>query len=1454
MRTALLCSFILLLCTCVRAQCPASLVINTNQDVVNFRATYPECTQLPGSLTIKGQTITDLSPLSVLTSIGGDLLIDDLNVTGITGLENITTVNGNVTLSNCPRLERDGFPQGLKIDRIDGFLSLDNLPRLTEFIPLNDLNILSSGFGTESAAVGNLAPLSNLSGNMARLEITDNPNLTDLSALDGVALIDVMVITGNTVLSDCAIAPICAALGAGNSATISGNRGDCNSAPLVVQQCLQSCTTPDFDALEAIYNAANGASWTDNTGWLTNCDYCTWFGVTCNQDGRVTGLALADNGLTGTIAPEVNDLVSLQTLKLNTNALSGGIPDLSGLSQLSSLELYNNNLSGGLPALGAKPDLTLVHLVNNELTGPIPAAYNATNLRAIQRLFLSGNQLSGELPAELGGLTTLDRLHLFDNDLSGCYPSSYRDLCDITSILFNGNTGLPDGGSAGWFAEEFCMDGRLCDNCQLPDYEVLSQLYTQTNGDNWTNNTGWLTDCDFCEWFGVDCNADGRVTAINLIDNNLVGTVPDVMDQLEDLVSINLSGSNGLTGAVPASLFELGAITNIVLVDNDFTGGLPGNIDQPITLRVLQLDNNENLGGTLLPGLFDLVNLERLTLSACGFTGPIPAAIGELTELDVLRLGGNELTGTVPAELRDLADLTELHLPGNNLNGELPVELADLSNLTSLLLNDNQLTGCYPLAYSQLCGISQISFSGNDELPDGGSADFFENNFCANGQACEQVCSPDFDALMALYTSTGGANWTNNTGWAEGAAGTDCDVCDWEGITCNSNGRVITINLGNNNLTGTIPNEIGQLTELDRLALSSNSLSGPIPSVIGSLSKLRRISLNDNALTGGIPPELGMLPNALVFNLYNNNLGGTIPPELGNATTLTNLDIRNNGLTGQPPATLRQLVNLTNFSIGNNELTGPLFKLDNQPDLQQYGAAFNLFSGPIPEDLVNSTVISNISLSGNPITGPLPELFGNLPALTSLLISGAQLSGCYPANYSNLCGDNTNFTNNPGLPDGGSDNFFENTFCATGQTCEEACPTDLTINTDQDLADFRAQYPNCTMLPGNLTLDGAGITATNQLDVLEGVGGNFEIRNLNLTTIRGITNILTIGGDFIVEDCPNLGTNGFGNDLDLTSIGRDLIISDLPVIENITPLRNVTSVGRDVFIQRIAVSSLNGLQSLSGTLNGLILQDNDNLTDLTALGSDLGGRAAALTSIGSVTVLDNDALTNLAGFEGWAVNGSFTIRDNSALSDCAARNICQKIAQDDNLIFISGNAAGCGSVMEVEASCSSALPVEWEYFTATSRAKRVELAWATSAEADNEHFEVERSGDGVAWTTIGRVGAGETYVYKDTAPLNGDNYYRLRQVDYGGAFTFSEVRRVSFSGTPVAAWPNPFRAELNLFSTEPDLITVYDINGRALRRIEHAGGGAQVQRMGLEQGVYLLRFQRSGEVVRIVAE
>ena len=125
-------------------------------------------------------------------------------------------------------------------------------------------------------------------------------------------------------------------------------------------------------------------------------------------------------------------------------------------------------------------------------------------------------------------------------------------------------------------------------------------------------------------------------------------------------------------------------------------------------------------------------------------------------------------------------------------------------------------------------------------------------------------------ALVALYNATDGANWKNNDKWLS-----EAPIGEWYGVTTDSDGRVTELNLNNNQLSGEVPSELGNLTSLRRLNLTDNQLSGKVPPWLGDLTSLEWLGLPGNRFTGCIPAKLLEVPTMFVDLPFCAETAGT---------------------------------------------------------------------------------------------------------------------------------------------------------------------------------------------------------------------------------------------------------------------------------------------------------------------------------------------------------------------------------------------------------------------------------------------------------------------------------------------------------------------------------------------------------------------------------------------------
>ncbi len=347
------------------------------------------------------------------------------------------------------------------------------------------------------------------------------------------------------------------------------------AAPAPTVSPLSGSVETDRAALEALYEATDGDSWYNVNNWLSSKPLNQWQGVETDPYGRVIGLYLYENLLSGELPSELGDLSALQELYLHNNQLSGEIPpELGDLSNLQELHLYANQLSGEIPPeLGHLSNLLELSLAANQLSGGIPPELG--HLSNLQKLYIGYNQLSGEIPPELGNLSNLQQLDLRNNQMSGKIPPELDNLDRLGEFYLRGDRQSNEfAGCISHFLHRYTGDILpICPEHPEERAAVIA-LYQAWN----ISPAGYpLQEGQESSEFpllvqlnNITLGAEGRVIVLNFRGHDLRGEIPVELAALTHLRTLDLS-SNNLRGEIPDELEALTKLNSLNLANNNFT-------------------------------------------------------------------------------------------------------------------------------------------------------------------------------------------------------------------------------------------------------------------------------------------------------------------------------------------------------------------------------------------------------------------------------------------------------------------------------------------------------------------------------------------------------------------------------------------------------------------------------------------------------------------------------------------------------------------------------------------------------------------------------------------------------------------------------------------------------------------------------------------------------------------
>ncbi|XP_073012660.1 LOW QUALITY PROTEIN: receptor-like protein EIX1 [Typha latifolia] len=639
---------------------------------------------------------------------------------------------------------------------------------------------------------------------------------------------------------------------------------------------------------------------------LTNLSYlnledCQFHGKIPNALGNFTSLTYLDlgyNNLEGPLPSWLWNLTNLSYLNLEGCLFHGKIPNAVGnLTSLTYLDLGYNNLEGPLPRSIIKLcnlrgiDLTYLGIGGNiqRVGGDVglhmeqhggdhfvkqQSSGNLSNwleqMPNLKHLDLSNNSLVGPVPLEIGSLQNLNFLDLSSNSLHGVLSEAhFVNLTKLNQLLLSSNSLIISVGH-NWIPP-FQLTALALGSCrvgpQFPAWLRWQRQIYKVNLYN-TNITStlphWLWSLPIHELDLSYNNISGKLPpylkstnffALDLKSNNLEGPLPPLPDGLEWLDLSNNFISEPLPKLLPTS------INYLSLSNNSISGNIPSSICGRTNLEVLDLSAN-HLSGELPRCWLQGSRLFMMDLSNNNITGEIPPSIGSLTSLKSLDLNSNNLYGELPSELQHCKYLFLLDLGNNNFSRKIPIWIGEkLLNLRYLQLRSNMFDGNIPPQLAQFTFLRVLDISDNKLS---GSIPRSFGNFTTMMIYSVEKDNDEFYFGNDFYTFT--------------YIGSLVLVMKGNTYTYSKIlGEVTTMDLSRNNLSGVIPEEIGDLRQLRNLNFSRNHLVGMIPEKIGDMLSLESLDLSSNKLSGAIPQSITKLTFLDHLNLSYNNLSGRIP-------------------------------------------------------------------------------------------------------------------------------------------------------------------------------------------------------------------------------------------------------------------------------------------------------------------------------------------------------------------------------------------------------------------------------------------------------------------------------------------------------------------------------------------------------------------------------------------------
>ncbi|OMO96187.1 hypothetical protein COLO4_15441 [Corchorus olitorius] len=565
----------------------------------------------------------------------------------------------------------------------------------------------------------------------------------------------------------------------------------------------------------------------------------------------LVSIDLRGNEVRGLIPNGFRNMTSLKYLYLSRNFLEGIVPkSFEGLCNLKEMDLSYN---------------TIDHEVSE-----IIESFSRCSLNNLESLNLASNKFSGHLSDQIGQFSLLKVIDASNNLLNGSLPQSLGQLENVQYIDFSNNM-LEGSVSELHFSNLTRLIALKASNNMLTfkpnpswippfrcDSILLANWYLGPQFPPWLESQKNLSFLDISQagisdviptWFW---NLSSQFYYLNLSNNQLVGRI----SYWPKCRSLDLS-SNQFTGPLPQVSPDFGGL---FLSWNFFSGSLSKFLCN-VSSELAILDLGSNLLSGRIPDCWkDWQSLTFLNLENNNLTGEIPESLGTMGGISLLNLRKNSLFGEIPSTLQNLHSLQILDLSMNKFRGSIPAWIGGdkFSSLVVLNLRSNNLQSEIP---DEMCSFHLLQY-----------VDLASNNI----SGAIPKCFSNLTAMTGIFLNrfVGAGVLISGRHWFYSAT---LFVKGREHEYSTTLGLVTSIDLSANNLTGDIPNELGNLKGLFSLNLSRNLLTGKIPDNIGNIESLESLDLSMNRLEGKIPSSLSNLNFLNHLNLSYNNLTGQIP-------------------------------------------------------------------------------------------------------------------------------------------------------------------------------------------------------------------------------------------------------------------------------------------------------------------------------------------------------------------------------------------------------------------------------------------------------------------------------------------------------------------------------------------------------------------------------------------------